>query len=407
MNNFVSGPRDGLDDAAVRDRVLRGEVNEARQVTSRTVGQIVRANVLTPFNGLLGTLFVVILVVGAPADALFGVVLVANTAIGIYQELRAKRTLDRLAVLTAPRARVVRVGRVDEIPVGEVVLDDLLDLRPGDQIVVDGTVVLSEGLEVDESLLSGELEPLVKEAGAELQSGSFVAAGTGRFRATRVGPAAYAATLAEEAKRFTRVRSELRDGINRLLRFVTWAIVPTAAVLLVSQFRLHDSVRAAVSGAVAGTVGMVPEGLVLLTTVAFAVAVVRLARRGPGPRAGGGRRSCQGGRAVYRQDRHLDRDAYPPPQRTWKASASVPFSSARKWSGTTFVDRETWVMGAPEVCSVPAREPTGTRRSPIACEPTRRWAGGWCCSPVRGADSTARRSPPISSRRGSCSCRIG
>ena len=274
----MTEPLAGLDEAAVRDRVLRGEVNEVPQAASRTVGQIARANLFTPFNALLGTLFVVILVVGAPQDALFGLVLVANTAIGIFQELRAKRTLDRLAVLTAPRARVVRAGRIGEIPVGEVVLDDVLELRPGDQVVVDGTVLASTGLEVDESLLSGESEPLVKEPGAEVLSGSFVAAGSGRYRATRVGQAAYATSLAEQAKRFTLVRSELRAGINRILLYVTWAIVPTAALLFVSQFRIHDSWRGAVSGAVAGTVGMVPEGLVLLTSVAFAVAVVRLAR---------------------------------------------------------------------------------------------------------------------------------
>src|SRR6266498_243244 len=163
----MTDPLAGLDEAAVRDRVLRGEVNEVPRAASRTVWEIVRSNLFTPFNALLGTLFVVILAVGAPQDALFGIVLVANTAIGIFQELRAKRTLDRLAVLTAPRARVVRTGRIGEISVGDVVLDDVLELRPGDQVVVDGSVLASAGLELDESLLSGESEPLVKEPGAE------------------------------------------------------------------------------------------------------------------------------------------------------------------------------------------------------------------------------------------------
>src|SRR6266511_3542286 len=126
----MTDPLAGLDEAAVRDRVSRSEVNEVPQAASRTVWQIVRANLFTPFNALLGTLFVVILMVGAPQDALFGGVLVANTAIGMFQELRAKRTLDRLAVLTAPRARVFRPGKIGEIAVGDVVLDDLLELRP-------------------------------------------------------------------------------------------------------------------------------------------------------------------------------------------------------------------------------------------------------------------------------------
>jgi magnesium-transporting ATPase (P-type) len=275
---MAGAPLDGLNEDAVIERVRRGEVNEVPKTTSRTTWQIVRANVLTPFNALLGTLFVVILTTGAPQDALFGVVLIANTAIGIVQELRAKRTLDQLAVLTTPQTRVVRSGTVGEIQVNQVVVDDVLELHPGDQIVVDGTVLASNGLEVDESLLSGESEPLDKNVGAEVLSGSFVAAGTGRYRATRVGRAAYAASLAEQAKRFTVVRSELRDGINRILKYVTWAILPTASLLFVSQFRLHESATKAIQGAVAGIVGMVPEGLVLLTSVAFGVAVVRLAR---------------------------------------------------------------------------------------------------------------------------------
>src|SRR2546425_2579247 len=207
---------DGLDEAAVRERVRRGEVNEVPRAASRTIWQIVRANVFTPFNALLGGLLVVILSIGAPQDALFGAVLVANTAIGIFQELRAKRTLDRLAVLTAPRARVVRAGEVGEIAVDQVVLDDVLELRPGDQVVVDGTVLAAEGLEVDESLLSGESEPAAKALGAEVLSGSFVAAGSGRYRATKVGRAAYAASLSEPAKQFTLARSVLGVGIHRI-----------------------------------------------------------------------------------------------------------------------------------------------------------------------------------------------
>src|SRR6266508_1377087 len=388
----MTDPLAGLDEAAVRDRVLRGEVNEVPRAASRTVWEIVRSNLFTPFNALLGTLFVVILMVGAPQDALFGIVLVANTAIGIFQELRAKRTLDRLAVLTAPRARVVRAGRIGEIAVGDVVVDDVLELRPGDQVVVDGEVLASTGLEIDESLLSGESEPLVKEPGAEVLSGSFVAAGSGQYRATRVGRAAYASSLAEQAKRFTLVRSELRAGINRILLYVTWAIVPTAALLFVSQFRIDNSWRDAVSGAVAGTVGMVPEGLVLLTSVAFGVAVVRLARKRvlvqELPAVEGLARVdvlCTDKTGTLTEGHLQVQDlevlaigaaegelaealgqlaaadpapnatmiavgaAYPCPPVRWDVAASVPFSSARKWSGTSFNERATWVLGAPSV----------------------------------------------------------
>ncbi len=396
----VSGPLDGLDRAEVLERVSRGEVNEVSHAASRTVGQIIRSNVFTPFNALLGALLVVILTVGAPQDGLFGGVLIANAAVGIFQELRAKRTLDRLSVLTTPRARVVRGGNVGEISVGEVVLDDVLELRPGDQVVVDGEVLVAQGLEVDESLLSGESELVSKAAGAEVLSGSFVAAGSGRCRATRVGGAAYAASLAEQAKRFTLVRSELRTGINRIIALVSWAIVPTAGLLFIRALTRSSNVTDAISGAAAGTVGMVPEGLVLLTSVAFAVAVVRLARQRvlvqELPAVEGlarvdvlctdktgtlteGRLSVSGleivGSApedtepeiVLRELAAADpvpnatmaaiASAYPPAAAPWEVVAAVPFSSNRKWSGASFARHDTWVLGAPDVLADSGERP--------------------------------------------------
>jgi len=379
----------GLTQAEVAERVARGEVNDVPAAPSRTVSEIVRANVFTRFNALLGGMLVLILIVGPIQDALFGGVLIANTLIGIVQELRAKRTLDRLAVLTAPRARVVREADVRELAVSEVVLDDVLDLRPGDQVVVDGKVLVEQGLEVDESLLSGESEPVVKRPGDEVLSGSFVAAGGGRYRATRVGREAYAVRLAEEARRFTLTRSELRAGIDRILRIVTWLIVPTAALLVISQLRSNASVRDALRGSVAGTVAMVPEGLVLLTSIAFAVGVVRLARRRvlvqelPAvevlarvdvvcvDKTGTlteGRLAVEEVQPLGQGEDHRDAlaalvaadpnpnatlhaigEAFPGPADGWRVLRAVPFSSARKWSAATFEGRGTWVLGAPDV----------------------------------------------------------
>jgi cation-transporting ATPase E len=176
--------RRGLSGAEVADRVARGLVNDVPSAPTRTIGQIVRSNVLTRFNLLLGSLLAVILVVGPLQDALFGLVIVANTVVGIVQEVRAKRTLDRLEVVNAPRARVVRDGRVGELAVGQVVLDDVLEAAAGDQLVVDGEVLEAAGLEVDESLLTGESEPVARNPGDRLLSGSFVAAGSGRYRDT-------------------------------------------------------------------------------------------------------------------------------------------------------------------------------------------------------------------------------
>jgi cation-transporting P-type ATPase E len=265
--------------AQVAERIARGQVNTADERTSRTLGEIARANIFTRFNAILGTMFVVILIVGPIQDALFGIVLVANALIGIVQEYRAKRTLDRLAVLSAPRATVVRDGEATEIAVEQVVVDDLVEIRSGDQVPTDGQLHAADGLEIDESLLTGESDPVPKDPADEVLSGSIVVAGDGRFQATRVGADAYARRLATEARRFTLVRSELMDGINTILRFVTWALPPTAALLALSQFRAHDGWREAMAGVVAGVVAMVPEGLVLLTSLAFAVAAVTLARR--------------------------------------------------------------------------------------------------------------------------------
>src|SRR5690348_5331604 len=179
-------PPTGLSSAQVAERRARGLTNAGGEHTSRSVAHILRANILTRFNLILGVLLAVILVVGRPQDALFGIVLVANALIGIAQELRAKRTLDRLAVLTAPRVRVVRDGAPREVAVGDLVAGDLVGLRAGDQLVADGVVRASAGLEADESLLTGESEPVGKRAGDRLLSGSFVVAGSGGYQATAV-----------------------------------------------------------------------------------------------------------------------------------------------------------------------------------------------------------------------------
>jgi len=381
-------PARGLSAADVAARVARGDVNDVPAAPTRTVVQIVRANVFTRFNALLGAMLALILVVGPIQDALFGVVLIANALIGIVQELRAKRTLDRLTLLTAPKAKLVRDGEVVELVPSAIVVDDIVVLEPGSQIVVDGEVVLADGLEVDESLLTGESEPVRKQPGDRTLSGSFVAAGTGRSRATDVGAGAYAARLAEDARRFTLTRSELRTGIDRILRYVTWAIVPTAALLFVSQLRAHESWRTAMSGAVAGTVAMVPEGLVLLTSLAFSVAVVRLARQRvlvqELPAVEGLARvdvlcidktgTLTEGRLALDRIERIDEDidpepvlaalaaADPAPNATlvaigqalpstdsWATEATVPFSSARKWGAAAFVGHGAWVLGAPDI----------------------------------------------------------
>ena len=234
-------PPAGLSSAQVAERRSRGLTNAGGERTSRSVAEILRANIFTRFNLILGVLLAVILVVGEPQDALFGIVLVTNALIGIGQELRAKRTLDRLAVLSAPKVRVIRDGAPAEIAVEELVADDLVGLRAGDQLVADGVVRDSASLQADESLLTGESEPVDKRAGDRLLSGSFVVAGSGDYQATGVGAEAYARKLAAQARRFTLVRSDLVAGINQILRYVTWALPPVAVLLVLSQLHTHQT----------------------------------------------------------------------------------------------------------------------------------------------------------------------
>src|SRR5258707_9767539 len=198
---IVETPPAGLTSAQVAEQRSRGLTNGGGEHTSRSVTHSLRANILTRFNLILGILLAVILVAGQPRDALFGIVLVTNALIGVAQELRAKRTLDRLAVLSAPRVRVIRDGMPLDIAVADLVAGDLVDLRAGDQLVADGVVRATASLEADESLLTGESEPVGKRAGDRLLSGSFVASGSGGYQATAVGADAYARQLAAQARR--------------------------------------------------------------------------------------------------------------------------------------------------------------------------------------------------------------
>ncbi|MEU6174458.1 cation-translocating P-type ATPase [Streptantibioticus parmotrematis] len=270
----------GLTSAEVADRTARGEVNDIPVRSSRSAADIVRGNVFTRFNAILGVLFLIIVAVGPIQDGLFGFVIVANTAIGIVQELRAKKTLDSLAVVGEARPTVRRDGRATEVVTSAIVLGDLIELGPGDKVVVDGEVAEADGLEIDESLLTGEADPVLKKPGDEVMSGSFVVAGGGAFTATKVGRGAYAAQLAEEASRFTLVHSELRGGVSQILKYVTWMMIPVAVGLIASQLYVEgNDWREAVRRMVGGIVPMVPEGLVLLMSVAFAIGVVRLGRK--------------------------------------------------------------------------------------------------------------------------------
>ncbi|MFF5975519.1 HAD-IC family P-type ATPase [Streptomyces sp. NPDC012769] len=385
----------GLTSAEVAERVARGEVNDVPVRSSRSTADIIRGNVFTRFNAIIGVLWVIMLFVAPIQDSLFGFVIIANTGIGIIQELRAKKTLDGLAVIGEARPTVRRDGVSAEISTSEIVLGDLIELGPGDKVVVDGEVAEADSLEVDESLLTGEADPVVKQPGDRMMSGSFVVAGGGAFTATKVGREAYAAQLAEEASRFTLVHSELRSGISTILKYVTWMMVPTAIGLIISQLVVKDNdFKNSVARTVGGIVPMIPEGLVLLTSVAFAIGVIRLGRKQclvqelpaieglarvdvvcldkTGTLTEGGMdvtelRLLNGADETYvrkvlgalgesdpRPNASLQAviDAYPDAV-DWRCTQALPFSSARKYSGAAFSEGDgensTWLLGAPDV----------------------------------------------------------
>lgn len=270
----------GLTAADVASRVAAGQTNVAPAATSRSLGAILRGNILTFFNGVLASLFVLVALTGRWQNGLFGLVIVINAGIGVVQELRAKRTLDRIAVLTAPTASVWRDATEHQIPARDVVIDDLLQLRRGDQVVADGRCIDGDGLEIDEALLTGESVPVPKHGGDEVRAGSIVVAGTGRVAVTGVGMQTYASRVTADARRFDLTHSELMAGTTRLLRWITVVMLVVGPLVLISQLRSADvtSWQEAVTGTAAALVGMVPEGLVLLTSLAFLVAALTLAR---------------------------------------------------------------------------------------------------------------------------------
>lgn len=278
----------GLSVEDVRKRTLAGLANGVPDTSSRSLWQIVRANVLTLLNGIVGGCFPLLLLLGQWKDALFGSAAVSNAIIGVVQEYRAKRLLDRLAVLDAPRARVLREGQVQEAAVSDVVLDDVTILQAGDQVVADALIISGDGLEIDESLLTGESDPVAKGRGSTLWPGSTITAGQGEARVVGVGTGSYASQLTAEAKRFSLINSEIRNGIDRVLRWISWALFPVVVIVTNGQMQAKGGwdlafttgawVEALV-GAVAGAIAMIPLGLVLMTSVAFAVGGVRLARQ--------------------------------------------------------------------------------------------------------------------------------
>ncbi len=386
----------GLTTAEVSARVSAGLTNKQDTSSSRKFSSILRANFFTLFNAIVGGSFLALLLLGQWKDALFGLAVISNILIGVIQEYRSKRTLDRISLLHAPHARARRNGELVDLKLEEIVMDDVLELRAGDQLLADAEVLYSDGLELDESILTGESEPVEKAIGSTLLASSAVSAGRGLARVTQVGSNTYASKITIEAKKFSLVASELRNAINKVIKWISYALLPFVIIAANGQMQAHGGwVQAITDGswleatvaAIASVIAFVPQGLVLITSITFAVAAMGLARKNvllqELPAVEGLARvdvvcfdktgtltegdiefeaielvgaNSLGHEAILAYfgndpDANATARCLAPAfsgHEKLKHTSSVPFTSAQKWSSFTFDGNKTWTLGAPE-----------------------------------------------------------
>lgn len=376
----------GLSSTEAAQRLAR--LGPPPETSSRSASSIVAGNVFTLFNLILGVFFVLVLSLGLFADALFGLIAIVNSYIGIREEMNAKDVLDNLAVLVAPKASVVRDGRAESLTAEQVVPGDVVRVEPGDQLVADGAMMRSRGLTLDESVLTGEADGVRKVRGERVLSGSFCIAGAGSYEVDAVRERSYAGKLAGEARAFRHPPSPLQQEVNRLLKATTWLMLPLGAVLLFALAARHTNLHEAAQTSTAGLITLIPEGLVLLMTVTLALAAVRLARldtlvqqmsatealaavdticidktgtltdgelelasvevADPANPAAAHAALARFAASAPERNRTLQAIAASYPGQPEKVSAEVPFSSQWKWSGLA-LDGRCYVLGAPDV----------------------------------------------------------
>ncbi|HET8976173.1 MAG TPA: HAD-IC family P-type ATPase [Solirubrobacterales bacterium] len=382
---------EGLSSAAAAKRLQKLGPVEDR--SSRSVTSIVAGNVFTLFNAIIGVFFILILSLGLWADAAFGFIAILNSYIGIRQELKAKETLDSLALLVAPRGKALRDGEVTEVRADQVVPGDVIRIEPGDQLIADGEVASSRGLTLDESLLTGEADGIRKRPGDRALSGSFCISGSGYYEVDAVREDSYAEKIAGEARAFRHPPSPLQEEVNQVIVASTWLMVPLAAALIFALSARNEPLQEAAQTATAGLITLIPEGLVLLMSVTLAVAAVRLAKldtlvqqisatealaavdticvdktgtltsgelklievdvADPDRAAAAHQALARFAASAGERNRTLEAIAEEYPGTAERVAAEVPFSSDWKWSALTLDGRagsgETFVLGAPDV----------------------------------------------------------
>lgn len=380
----------GLSSEEVAERVRNGQVNHALKPLTRSIAGIIRDNTFTLFNIINVVIASFIIFVGSYKNLLFLGVALCNTAMGIFQEIRAKRNIDKLTILTQAKVKVMRNGQVCELEQGEIVLGDIIVLNREDQICADGVIYQTDGLEVDESQLTGESEPVIKKTADSVMSGSFIVSGQAYVEVSAVGEQSFVSKISMEVKQEKRPDSELIRSIKKIIKVLTFIIIPLGLALFFSKYLQGLPLRESVLGTSAAMIGMIPEGLVLLTSIALAVGVINLAKQKvlvksmpcietlarvdvlcldktgtitdgkldvtdiilKNPKVTATQISASVGAIVGSlADNNatsiaLRKHFVENPE--WQTTALFPFSSARKWSGCSFAEKGTFLIGAPE-----------------------------------------------------------
>lgn len=386
MGNYKTDIKSGLSNVEVQNRIDNNEINYDTVVPTKSVMKIIHSNVFTLFNILNFALALAVLLVGSYKNVMFLGVVFCNTLIGIIQEINAKRIIDKLSLISATKTKVIRNNELVNIPLNQIVVDDLIVLNSGNQVVCD-SIILEGCCEVDESLITGESDSIYKQIGDELLSGSFIISGEIKVQVKHVGVDNYSAQITKEVKTLKNKKSLLMYSLNKIIKAISIVIVPLGIVLFLKQLSIdNNDMTRAVINTVAALIGMIPEGLVLLTSTVLAVSVIRLSRYRvliqqlysvetlaridticldkTGTLTDGLvefvdfikiENEANIDKIISAMASTLDSNNVTDALRkvfnlenNWKTKKVIPFSSSRKWSGVNFDSRGTFVIGAPE-----------------------------------------------------------
>ena len=379
VNRFHPDIKHGLSKEEIQQRVSEKLVNYDTTIPTKSIKRIIGENIFTLFNLINFILAAAILFVGSYKNLLFFGVVLCNLVIGIFQEIRAKKTVDELSILSAPKIQAVREGKTQEIGINDIVLDEVIVLANGNQIPAD-SIILAGECDVNESLITGESDLIHKKIGDMLLSGSFIISGHCTARVEHIGIDNYAAKISQDAKYLKKLKSEIMDSLNQIIKVISILIIPTGLLLFWGQMQVSSNTfQSAVVQTAAALVGMIPEGLILLTSTVLAVSVIRLSRRkvlvqelycieslarvdvlclDKTGTITQGDMELKGIEPIQNTDRNwidtamcalafaLQKDsnptfdavkaAYPDAKSNWTSDKVIPFSSERKWSGAHF-----------------------------------------------------------------------